>query len=105
MEVCPHSPISLTWRLLGRVKLGSLSEFLTTSFYTYLTFLDPDCDEKLFDDASEGSFSPDSNSDLGGYLEDSYYQGIARNAFAGSSLNLLKLWHCDKFALRLKHRK
>ncbi|KAK2509712.1 hypothetical protein MC885_005404, partial [Smutsia gigantea] len=34
----------------ARVQLGSLSEFLTTSFYTYLTFLDPDCDEKLFDD-------------------------------------------------------
>uniref|UniRef100_A0A452QYG9 Phosphorylase b kinase regulatory subunit n=1 Tax=Ursus americanus TaxID=9643 RepID=A0A452QYG9_URSAM len=66
------SPVSLTECLLGRVKLGSLSEFLTTSFYTYLTFLDPDCDEKLFDDASEGSFSPDS--DLGGYLEDTYNQ-------------------------------
>uniref|UniRef100_A0A673VFP5 Phosphorylase b kinase regulatory subunit n=1 Tax=Suricata suricatta TaxID=37032 RepID=A0A673VFP5_SURSU len=56
----------------ARVKLGSLSEFLTTSFYTYLTFLDPDCDEKLFDDDTEGSFSPDS--DLGGYLEDTYRQ-------------------------------
>lgn len=32
-----------------------------------------------------------------------YY--IARNAFAGSSLILLKPWHCDKIALRLKHRK
>uniref|UniRef100_A0A452QZA9 Phosphorylase b kinase regulatory subunit n=1 Tax=Ursus americanus TaxID=9643 RepID=A0A452QZA9_URSAM len=82
--------------LLGRVKLGSLSEFLTTSFYTYLTFLDPDCDEKLFDDASEGSFSPDS--DLGGYLEDTYNQGTAWNAFAGGSLNLFKPWHCDKIA-------
>ncbi|XP_016054837.1 PREDICTED: phosphorylase b kinase regulatory subunit alpha, liver isoform isoform X1 [Miniopterus natalensis] len=61
----------------ARVKLGSLSEFLTTSFYTYLTFLDPDCDEKLFDDdASEGSFSPDSDSDLGGYLEETYTRGI-----------------------------
>ncbi|XP_037055331.1 phosphorylase b kinase regulatory subunit alpha, liver isoform isoform X3 [Peromyscus leucopus] len=55
----------------ARVKLGSLAEFLTTSFYTYLTFLDPDCDEKLFDDVSDGSFSPDSESDIGGYLEDS----------------------------------
>ncbi|MBW04728.1 Phosphorylase b kinase regulatory subunit alpha, liver isoform, partial [Eschrichtius robustus] len=61
-------------RRAGQVKLGSLSEFLTTSFYTYLTFLDPDCDEKLFDDASEGSFSLDSDSDLGGYLEDTYNQ-------------------------------
>lgn len=54
--------------------MGSLSEFLTTSFYTYLTFLDPDCEEKLFDDTSEGNFSPDSDSDLGGYLEDAYNQ-------------------------------
>uniref|UniRef100_A0A5F9DPF8 Phosphorylase b kinase regulatory subunit n=1 Tax=Oryctolagus cuniculus TaxID=9986 RepID=A0A5F9DPF8_RABIT len=60
------------WPLV--VQLGNLSEFLTTSFYTYLTFLDPDCDEKLFDDASEGSFSPDSDSDLGGYLEETYNQ-------------------------------
>ncbi|XP_029785850.1 phosphorylase b kinase regulatory subunit alpha, liver isoform isoform X6 [Suricata suricatta] len=66
----------------ARVKLGSLSEFLTTSFYTYLTFLDPDCDEKLFDDDTEGSFSPDS--DLGGYLEDTYRQGVAWNAPAES---------------------
>ncbi|XP_060231350.1 phosphorylase b kinase regulatory subunit alpha, liver isoform isoform X3 [Meriones unguiculatus] len=58
----------------ARVKLGNLAEFLTTSFYTYLTFLDPDCDEKLFDDASDGNFSPDSESDLGGYLEDSSHQ-------------------------------
>ncbi|XP_052580047.1 phosphorylase b kinase regulatory subunit alpha, liver isoform isoform X3 [Peromyscus californicus insignis] len=55
----------------ARVKLGNLAEFLTTSFYTYLTFLDPDCDEKLFDDVSDGSFSPDSESDIGGYMEDS----------------------------------
>ncbi|XP_036030015.1 phosphorylase b kinase regulatory subunit alpha, liver isoform isoform X5 [Onychomys torridus] len=55
----------------ARVKLGNLAEFLTTSFYTYLTFLDPDCDEKLFDDVSDGSFSPDSESDIGGYPEDS----------------------------------
>uniref|UniRef100_M3XV28 Phosphorylase b kinase regulatory subunit n=1 Tax=Mustela putorius furo TaxID=9669 RepID=M3XV28_MUSPF len=74
-----HSAVLSTIRKLedgyfggARVKLGSLSEFLTTSFYTYLTFLDPDCDEKLFDDDSEGSFSPDS--DLGGYLEDTYNQ-------------------------------
>ncbi|XP_028338697.1 phosphorylase b kinase regulatory subunit alpha, liver isoform isoform X4 [Physeter macrocephalus] len=76
-----HSAVLSTIRKLedgyfggARVKLGSLSEFLTTSFYTYLTFLDPDCDEKLFDDTSEGSFSPDSDSDLGGYLEDTYNQ-------------------------------
>uniref|UniRef100_F1M1C9 Phosphorylase b kinase regulatory subunit n=1 Tax=Rattus norvegicus TaxID=10116 RepID=F1M1C9_RAT len=58
----------------ARVKLGILAEFLTTSFYTYLTFLDPDCDEKLFGDISDRSFSPDSESDLGGYLEDSSHQ-------------------------------
>uniref|UniRef100_A0A8D1M1W5 Phosphorylase b kinase regulatory subunit n=1 Tax=Sus scrofa TaxID=9823 RepID=A0A8D1M1W5_PIG len=76
-----HSAVLSTIRKLedgyfggARVKLGSLSEFLTTSFYTYLTFLDPDCDEKLFDDASEGSFSPDSDSDLGGYVEDTCNQ-------------------------------
>uniref|UniRef100_A0A8C0XSM9 Phosphorylase b kinase regulatory subunit n=1 Tax=Castor canadensis TaxID=51338 RepID=A0A8C0XSM9_CASCN len=72
-----HSAVLSTIRKLedgyfggARVKLGNLSEFLTTSFYTYLTFLDPDCNEKLFEDTSEGSFSPDSESDLGGYLED-----------------------------------
>lgn len=76
-----HSAVLSTIRKLedgyfggARVQLGNLSEFLTTSFYTYLTFLDPDCDEKLFDDASEGSFSPDSDSDLGGYLEETYNQ-------------------------------
>ncbi|XP_034342148.1 phosphorylase b kinase regulatory subunit alpha, liver isoform isoform X1 [Arvicanthis niloticus] len=59
----------------ARVKLGNLAEFLTTSFYTYLTFLDPDCDEKLFgDDSDDRSFSPDSEPDLGGYLEDSSHQ-------------------------------
>uniref|UniRef100_G3TUQ0 Phosphorylase b kinase regulatory subunit n=1 Tax=Loxodonta africana TaxID=9785 RepID=G3TUQ0_LOXAF len=65
------SPVLSTIRKLedgyfggARVKLGNLAEFLTTSFYTYLTFLDPDCDEKLFDDASEGSFSPDSDSEV-----------------------------------------
>lgn len=55
----------------ARVKLGNLAEFLTTSFYTHLTFLDPDCDEKLFGDITDRSFSPDSEPDLGGYLEDS----------------------------------
>ncbi|NP_001427732.1 phosphorylase b kinase regulatory subunit alpha, liver isoform isoform 5 [Homo sapiens] len=76
-----HSAVLSTIRKLedgyfggARVKLGNLSEFLTTSFYTYLTFLDPDCDEKLFDNASEGTFSPDSDSDLVGYLEDTCNQ-------------------------------
>uniref|UniRef100_A0A8C0XY06 Phosphorylase b kinase regulatory subunit n=1 Tax=Castor canadensis TaxID=51338 RepID=A0A8C0XY06_CASCN len=58
---CPHSTYIPNMYFLGRVKLGNLSEFLTTSFYTYLTFLDPDCNEKLFEDTSEGSFSPDIN--------------------------------------------
>ncbi|XP_060038924.1 phosphorylase b kinase regulatory subunit alpha, liver isoform isoform X3 [Erinaceus europaeus] len=77
-----HSAVLSTIRKLedgyfggARVKLGNLSEFLTTSFYTYLTFLDPDCDEKLFEDVSERSLSPDSESDLGAYLEDIYNQG------------------------------
>ncbi|XP_034806256.1 phosphorylase b kinase regulatory subunit alpha, liver isoform isoform X4 [Pan paniscus] len=76
-----HSAVLSTIRKLedgyfggARVKLGNLSEFLTTSFYTYLTFLDPDCDEKLFDNASEGTFSPDSDSDLVGYPEDTCNQ-------------------------------
>nr|XP_012289579.1 phosphorylase b kinase regulatory subunit alpha, liver isoform isoform X6 [Aotus nancymaae] len=76
-----HSAVLSTIRKLedgyfggARVKLGNLSEFLTTSFYTYLTFLDPDCDEKLFDYDSEGTFSPDSDSDLGGYREDTCNQ-------------------------------
>ncbi|XP_021571906.1 phosphorylase b kinase regulatory subunit alpha, liver isoform isoform X3 [Carlito syrichta] len=79
-----HSAVLSTIRKLedgyfggARVKLGNLSEFLTTSFYTYLTFLDPDCEEKLFDDASERSFSPDSDSDLGGYLEDTCNQVVS----------------------------
>lgn len=76
---CPWQP-SLTLYLLGRVQLGNLAEFLTTSFYTYLTFLDPDCDAKLFDGASEGSVSPNSESELGGYLEDTDNQGMAQNA-------------------------
>ncbi|XP_074155970.1 phosphorylase b kinase regulatory subunit alpha, liver isoform isoform X3 [Sminthopsis crassicaudata] len=58
----------------ARVKLGNLSEFLTTSFYTDLTFLDPDGDEKLFDDPSDGSYSPDSEYDLDGYSEGIYNQ-------------------------------
>ncbi|XP_038613015.1 phosphorylase b kinase regulatory subunit alpha, liver isoform isoform X2 [Tachyglossus aculeatus] len=56
----------------ARVKLGKLSEFLTTSFYTHLTFLDSDCDEKLFDDHSEHSSVADSEYELEGYMEDCY---------------------------------
>ncbi|NXP82259.1 KPB2 kinase, partial [Ramphastos sulfuratus] len=52
----------------ARVKIGKLSEFLTTSFHTYLSFLDPDCGVKLFDDADEGRSSPDSED--GGYSAD-----------------------------------
>ncbi|KAF4797885.1 Phosphorylase b kinase regulatory subunit alpha, liver isoform [Turdus rufiventris] len=44
----------------ARVKIGKLSEFLTTSFHTYLSFLDPDCDLKLFDDRNDNCHSPDS---------------------------------------------
>lgn len=42
------------------MKIGKLSEFLTTSFHTYLSFLDPDCDLKLFDDHNDNCHSPDS---------------------------------------------
>ncbi|NXN10646.1 KPB2 kinase, partial [Indicator maculatus] len=52
----------------ARVKIGKLSEFLTTSFHTYLSFLDPDCGVKLFDDPDEGRSSPDSED--GGYSAD-----------------------------------
>ncbi|XP_068126078.1 phosphorylase b kinase regulatory subunit alpha, liver isoform isoform X2 [Hyperolius riggenbachi] len=41
----------------ARVKLGNLSDFLTTSFFTHLSFLDTDSDEKLFDEISEGQYS------------------------------------------------
>uniref|UniRef100_A0A8D2NJB2 Phosphorylase b kinase regulatory subunit n=3 Tax=Passerellidae TaxID=1729112 RepID=A0A8D2NJB2_ZONAL len=44
----------------ARVKIGKLSEFLTTSFHTNLSFLDPDCDLKLFDDRNDNCNSPDS---------------------------------------------
>uniref|UniRef100_A0A669Q5M7 Phosphorylase b kinase regulatory subunit n=1 Tax=Phasianus colchicus TaxID=9054 RepID=A0A669Q5M7_PHACC len=52
----------------ARVKIGKLSEFLTTSFHTHLSFLDPDCDIKLFDDSRGGCCSPDS--EYGGYPAD-----------------------------------
>lgn len=102
--VC-HSPISLTKCLLGRVKLGSLSEFLTTSFL-HVSDLPGSrlWDEKLFDDASEGTFSPDSDSDL----EDIWKTPIIKvwlECLCRQSLNLFKPWHCDKVALKPKHRK
>ncbi|XP_054829162.1 phosphorylase b kinase regulatory subunit alpha, liver isoform isoform X4 [Eublepharis macularius] len=53
----------------ARVKLGKLSDFLTTSFYTNLSFLDPDCDGKLFDDFSEGYSSPESGYELEDYAD------------------------------------
>ncbi|XP_059576867.1 phosphorylase b kinase regulatory subunit alpha, liver isoform isoform X3 [Alligator mississippiensis] len=56
----------------ARVKLGQLSEFLTTSFHTYLSFLDPDCDGKLFDDHSEDYYSSESGYECEGYPEDFY---------------------------------
>uniref|UniRef100_A0A670IDS4 Phosphorylase b kinase regulatory subunit n=1 Tax=Podarcis muralis TaxID=64176 RepID=A0A670IDS4_PODMU len=48
----------------ARVKLGKFSDFLTTSFYTNLSFLDPDSDGKLFDDDNEGYSSPESGYEL-----------------------------------------
>uniref|UniRef100_A0A674HSZ1 Phosphorylase b kinase regulatory subunit n=1 Tax=Taeniopygia guttata TaxID=59729 RepID=A0A674HSZ1_TAEGU len=56
----------------ARVKIGKLSEFLTTSFHTYLSFLDPDCDLKLFDDRNDDCNSPDS--EYGDYPADFYSQ-------------------------------
>ncbi|XP_069061114.1 phosphorylase b kinase regulatory subunit alpha, liver isoform isoform X1 [Pleurodeles waltl] len=56
----------------ARVQLGKLSEFLTTSLYTHLSFLDPDCDEKLFDDPNEGYNSPENESEIGGFTEIMY---------------------------------
>ncbi|XP_048349774.1 phosphorylase b kinase regulatory subunit alpha, liver isoform isoform X5 [Sphaerodactylus townsendi] len=53
----------------ARVKLGKLSDFLTTSFYTNLSFLDPDCDTKLFDDLNEGYSSPESGYELEDYTD------------------------------------
>ncbi|XP_060090018.1 phosphorylase b kinase regulatory subunit alpha, liver isoform isoform X5 [Heteronotia binoei] len=53
----------------ARVKLGKLSDFLTTSFYTNLSFLDPDCDGKLFDDFSEDYSSPESGYELEDYTD------------------------------------
>uniref|UniRef100_A0A8C0UKC9 Phosphorylase b kinase regulatory subunit n=1 Tax=Cyanistes caeruleus TaxID=156563 RepID=A0A8C0UKC9_CYACU len=55
----------------ARVKIGKLSEFLTTSFHTYLSFLDPDCDLKLFDDSNDSCNSPDNSQDeLDQYIND-----------------------------------
>nr|XP_020644828.1 phosphorylase b kinase regulatory subunit alpha, liver isoform [Pogona vitticeps] len=51
----------------ARVKLGKFSDFLTTSFYTNLSFLDPDCNGRLFDDGSEGYSSPESGYELDYY--------------------------------------
>ncbi|KAM3936327.1 phosphorylase b kinase regulatory subunit alpha, liver isoform [Leptodactylus fuscus] len=54
----------------ARVKHGRLSDFLTTSFFTHLSFLDSDCDEKLFDESNEGYYSPESPDyeyELGGF--------------------------------------
>nr|XP_056717861.1 phosphorylase b kinase regulatory subunit alpha, liver isoform isoform X5 [Euleptes europaea] len=53
----------------ARVKLGKLSDFLTTSFYTNLSFLDPGCNGKLFDDLNEGYSSPESGYELEDYTD------------------------------------
>ncbi|KAM4701618.1 phosphorylase b kinase regulatory subunit alpha, liver isoform [Discoglossus pictus] len=45
----------------ARVKMGKLSNFLTTSFYTHLSFLDSDSDERLFDDPSDFGSSPEND--------------------------------------------
>uniref|UniRef100_A0A8C5SUR7 Phosphorylase b kinase regulatory subunit n=1 Tax=Laticauda laticaudata TaxID=8630 RepID=A0A8C5SUR7_LATLA len=80
------SAILATIRKLGdgyfggaRVKLGKLSDFLTTSFYTNLSFLDPDCDSKLFDDESEGYSSPESGYELEDYAD--FCDKVSLNSF------------------------
>uniref|UniRef100_A0A8B9ZCA7 Phosphorylase b kinase regulatory subunit n=1 Tax=Buteo japonicus TaxID=224669 RepID=A0A8B9ZCA7_9AVES len=69
----------------ARVKIGKLSEFLTTSFHTYLSFLDPDCDVKLFDDPKEGRNSPDS--EYGGYPADFCESGTVSMSLPTKVLN------------------
>ncbi|XP_030058145.1 phosphorylase b kinase regulatory subunit alpha, liver isoform isoform X1 [Microcaecilia unicolor] len=59
----------------ARVQLGSLSEFVTTSFYTHLSFLDPGCHGKLFDDANEGYDGPEGEFELEDYSEDNFEKG------------------------------
>lgn len=69
-EVCVCDKyIFFLFNSFSRVKLGKLSDFLTTSFYTNLSFLDPDCDSKLFDDESEGYSSPESCYELEDYAD------------------------------------
>uniref|UniRef100_A0A8C5TCH1 Phosphorylase b kinase regulatory subunit n=1 Tax=Malurus cyaneus samueli TaxID=2593467 RepID=A0A8C5TCH1_9PASS len=68
-----------------RSTIGKLSEFLTTSFHTNLSFLDPDCDLKLFDDSSEDCNSPDS--EYGDYPADFCEKGTGVFPFAIFSLS------------------
>lgn len=77
-----------------RVKIGKLSEFLTTSFHTHLSFLDPDCDVKLFDDPNEGCCSPDS--EYGGYPADFCEKGSSFLTFFFFLCNVLSVraWVC-----------
>lgn len=72
-----------------RVKIGKLSEFLTTSFHTHLSFLDPDCDVKLFDDPNEGCCSPDS--EYGGYPADFCEKGSSFLTFFFFSVKFCQL--------------
>uniref|UniRef100_A0A672V555 Phosphorylase b kinase regulatory subunit n=1 Tax=Strigops habroptila TaxID=2489341 RepID=A0A672V555_STRHB len=70
----------------ARVKIGKLSEFLTTSFHTHLSFLDPDCDVKLLHDSNEGRDSPDS--EYGGYSDelDQYINDVLQSTALKSYL-------------------
>lgn len=82
-----------------RVKLGKLSDFLTTSFYTNLSFLDPDCDGKLFDDESGGYSSPES-----GYELEDYTDFCVKG---GDDFHKCTIYICNfqnKHISRLKHR-
>ncbi|XP_043929002.1 phosphorylase b kinase regulatory subunit alpha, liver isoform isoform X2 [Protopterus annectens] len=77
----------------ARVQMGKLSEFLTTSCYTHLSFLDPGCDGGLLDDEDDDRYSPDSEreyndtphdstNEAGNNLDDldSYINQLLRNS-------------------------
>lgn len=85
--------------LLCRVKIGKLSEFLTTSFHTYLSFLDPDCDLKLFDDRNDNCHSPDS--EYGDYPADFCEKGSSVFSLGIFSLpsSISRVWVCLLYSL------
>lgn len=63
-----------------RVKIGKLSEFLITSCYTNLSFMDPGPDGFLLDDYfSEGSFTPTTEVPESVSAHDSCYKNDGRS--------------------------